>query len=226
LYLLAGIIGLYGVCLKDQVVSSENPWKKGTQPMALQHPHWLTVEDYHQIEENNPDRKFEYVDGQVFEMSGGTFEHSQIAVNLTIAIGSHLRGKTCRVVNSDIHVLPLGSDNPSYLPDVTVTCSSDDYKRGSKAVLSPRLIIEVLSPSTIRIDRTEKRIAYQACPSMQEYVMVSSQRQEVEVLRRGTDGEWEKIVYLAGETVLLLSIELSIAMNDIYADTDISPQDA
>ena len=61
--------------------------------MAISRSHRFSVEDYHQIEENNPDRKFEYVDGQIFERSGGTFEHSQIAINLTIAIGTHLRGK-------------------------------------------------------------------------------------------------------------------------------------
>ena len=193
--------------------------------MALQHPHWLTVEDYHQIEENNPDRKFEYVNEQIFEMSGGMFEHSQITVNLTREISTHLRRKTCQIVNSDMHVLPLGSDDPSYLPDLTVTCNPEDYQRGSKAIRSPRLIVEVLSPSTFRIDRGEKRLAYQACPTMQEYVMVSSQRQEVEVLRRVTDGDWQKTIYLADETVPLLSIELSIAMSDIYEGTGISPLD-
>jgi Uma2 family endonuclease len=60
---------------------------------------------------------------------------------------------------------------------------------------------------------------------MQEYVMVSSQRQEVEVLWHGIKGEWEKTVYLAGGTVQLFSIELSIAMSDIYEDTGISPFD-
>src|SRR5216110_478511 len=191
--------------------------------MAIPHHHWFTVEDYHKIEENNPDRKFEFVDGQIFEMSGGTFEHSQIAVNLTREISTHLRRKACQIVNSDMHVLPSGSDDPSYLPDITVTCNPEDYQRGSKAIRSPRLIVEVLSPSTFRIDRGEKRLAYQACPTMQEYLMVSSQRQEVEVLRRWADGEWKKTVYLANETVQLLSIELSIAMNDIYENTGISP---
>jgi Uma2 family endonuclease len=193
--------------------------------MAIRHPRWFTVEDYHQIEENNLSRKFEYVDGQIFEMSGGTAEHSRIAVNLTREISTHLRRKTCQIVNSDMHVLPLSGDDPSYLPDITVTCNPEDYQRGSKAIRSPRLIVEVLSPSTFRIDRGEKRLAYQACPTMQEYVMVSSQRQEVEVLRRGTDGEWQKTVYLADETVQLLSIELSIAMSDIYEDTGISSLD-
>src|SRR6516162_3111912 len=173
--------------------------------MALQHPHWYSVEDYHQIEENNPDRKYEYVDGQIFEMSAGTFEHSKIAVNLNREISTHLRRKVCQVVNSDMHVLPFGSDDPSYLPDITVTCNPEDYQRGSKAIRSPRLIIEVLSPSTVRIDRGEKRLAYQACPTVQEYVMVSSQRQEVEVLRRGISGAWEKTMYLASETVELRS---------------------
>jgi Uma2 family endonuclease len=193
--------------------------------MAIPHHHWFSAEDYHQIEENNPDRKFEYVDGQIFEMSSETFEHSQIAVNLIREISTHLRRKACQIVNSGMHVLPSGSDDPSYLPDITVTCSPDDYKRGSKAIRYPRLIIEVLSPSTVRVDRNEKRIAYQMCPTLQEYVMVSSLRQEVEVLRRGVEGEWEKTMYLAGETVPLLSIELSIAMSDIYEDTGISPID-
>jgi Uma2 family endonuclease len=193
--------------------------------MALPNRNWFSVEDYHQIEENNPDHKFEYVDGQIFDMSGGTFEHSQIALNLAMEIGPHLRGKICRIANSDMHVLPLGDDNPTYLPDITVTCNPEDYKRGSTAIRSPRLIIEVLSPSTSRIDRREKRLAYQACPTMQEYVMVSSQRQAVEVLRRGTNGEWTKTAYRANETVQLRSIELSIAMNDIYEDTGISPTD-
>ena len=183
------------------------------------------MEDYHQVEENNPDRKYEYVDGQIFEMSGETFEHSQIIVNLIREISTHLRRKACRTVNSGMHVLPSGSNDPSYLPDITVTCNPEDYQRGSKAIRSPRLIIEVLSPSTFRIDRGEKRLAYQACSTMQEYMMVSSQRQEVEVLRRGTEGEWKRTMYLAGETVLLLSIELSIAMGDIYEDTGISPFD-
>ncbi len=194
--------------------------------MAIQHRHWFSVEDYHQIEVDNPDRKFEYVDGQVFEMSGGTFEHSQIAVNLTREISIHLRGKVCRIANSDIHVLPGGSDDPSYLPDITVTCSSDDYKRGSKAVRSPCLIIEVLSPSTVRVDRNEKRVAYQACPTMQEYVMVSTQYQEVEVICRRTNGEWKSNVYTAGGTVPLLSIGLTIAVSEIYLDTDITPLDS
>jgi Uma2 family endonuclease len=174
---------------------------------------------------DNPDRKFEYVDGQVFEMSGEMFEHSKIAVNLNREISIHLRRKVCQIVNSDMHVLPFGSDDPSYLPDITVTCNPEDCQRGSKAIRSPRLIVEVLSLSTVRIDRGEKRLAYQACPTMQEYVMASSQRQEVEVLQRGIEGEWEKTVYLAGETVQLFSIELRIAMSDIYEDTGISPLD-
>jgi Uma2 family endonuclease len=191
--------------------------------MALPNRDWFSVEDYHQIEEDNPDHKFEYVEGQIFDMAGGTFEHSQIALNLATEIRPHLRGKVCRIANSNMHVLPLGDDNPTYLPDITVTCNPEDYQPGSKAIRYPRLIIEVLSPSTFRIDHGEKRIAYQACPTMQEYVMVSSQRQEVEVLRRETNGQWSKTVYRANETVQLLSIELSIAMNDIYEDTGISP---
>src|SRR5215813_15472356 len=105
-------------------------------------------------------------------MSGGTSEHSQISLNLTTALKIHLRGKRCRVFNSDMKVLPRDDENPSYFPDITVTCNPDDYKRGSTAIRSPRLIVEVLSPSTYERDRIEKLDAYRDCPSCEEYMMV------------------------------------------------------
>src|SRR6516162_6805959 len=92
-------------------------FRKDRTPMAMQRAYqWYTFEQYHEIEEQYPDRKFELVEGQIREMAGGTFEHSKIAVNLTIHIGIHLRRQVCQIVNSDLHVHPLGRKDPSYLP--------------------------------------------------------------------------------------------------------------
>jgi Uma2 family endonuclease len=190
--------------------------------MAVQHERWISLEEYHEIERNS-DIKYEYSNGRIYAMSGGTSEHSRIAINMTIALELHLRGKNCRVFNSDMKVLPLGDENPSYFPDVSVTCSPDDYKRGSTAIRSPRLIIEVLSPSTAVKDRGEKLKAYQLCKSCEEYVMVNAHHQEVEIYHRENTNEWKFVRYTAEQTVILASVGLAIPVSEIYADTDVPP---
>ena len=180
----------------------------------------ISLEKYHEIERTS-EVKLEYSDGRVYAMSGGTSQHSQIAGNMYIALATHLRGKVCRAFNSDIKVLPLGDENPSYFPDVTVTCKPEDYSYDSTAIRSPRLIIEVLSPSTVSRDRGEKLRVYKACPSMDEYVMISTRCQEVEVYRRESANEWKDVLYNADQHVTLVSIGLTMSAAEIYAQTDV-----
>ena len=189
--------------------------------MAISRQRWYSVEEYHEIEEENPNCKFEYIDGEVRIMAGGTYKHAKIAMNLIAILTFHLEDSTCQVVNSDVHVLPTGRDNPSYFPDVTITCNPEDYDPDAKAIKSPVLIVEVLSQSTEFVDRNEKLRAYQACPSMREYLIASTQRREIEAYRRGKEGEWNKTVYTAEDTVPLVTVELSIPMNTIYRRTGI-----
>lgn len=190
--------------------------------MTIQREHWVSIEEYHEIERIS-EVKYEYSNGRIYEMSGGTTEHSRIAINMINALELHLGEQVCRVFNSDVKVLPLGDENPSYYPDVTVTCNPDDYKRGSTAIRSPRLIIEVLSPSTAFKDRGEKLFAYKACASVEEYVMISTRRQAIEVYRRESANKWEKIQYTAGQMVTLASVGLTIPVARVYARTDIPP---
>jgi Uma2 family endonuclease len=190
--------------------------------MALQHERWISLEEYHEIERTS-DVKYEYSDGRIYDMSGGTFEHSQIALNLSSVLNAHLRGKTCKVANSDMKVLPLGDENPSYFPDVTVTCNPDDYKRGSTVIRSPRLVVEVLSPSTASRDRGEKLLVYQSCMSIEDYVLVSTQRQRVEVYHRESADDWHYRRYTAEQSVVLASVGLTIPVAEIFANTDVPP---
>jgi Uma2 family endonuclease len=187
--------------------------------MAIQHERWISLEEYHEIERNS-DIKYEYSDGRIYDMSGGTSEHSRIAGNMYVKLDTHLQ---CRVFNSDMKVLPLGDENPTYFPDITVTCDPDDYKRGSTVIRSPRLIVEVLSPSTASKDRGEKMRVYKACASCEEYVLVSSHHQEVEVYHRVSTNKWESTQYTVDQVVTLASVELTIPVAEIYAQTDIPP---
>jgi Uma2 family endonuclease len=182
---------------------------------------WYSLEEYHKMEEENPDYKFEYINGQVYAIAGGSSEHSRIAVNMVSALNFHLRGKSCLPFNSDMKVLPQGDEDPSYYPDVTVTCNPEDYQRGSKAIRSPRLIIEVLSPTTYTRDRSEKMYDYQACSSLQEYMLISTHHQEIEVHHQESEDKWELTRYRHGHTVILASVELSISVSDIYDGTTV-----
>ena len=190
--------------------------------MAIQQEHWISLEEYHEIERTS-EVKHEYSDGRTYAMSGGTSQHSQIDGNIYLALANHLRGQNCCPFNSDMKVLPRGDESLSYYPDITVTCNPEDYKHDSTAIRSPRLVIEVLSPSTAYRDRSEKLRAYQAWPSVEEYVMVSSRHQEIEVYHRESTDKWTFMRYTTQQNVTLASIGLTILVSEIYANTDVPP---
>jgi Uma2 family endonuclease len=190
--------------------------------MAIQRDHWISLEEYHEIERKSG-IKYEYSNGRIYDMSGDKSKHSRIAINMTIALELHLDGGDCYTFNSDMKVLPLGDENPTYYPDVVVTCNPDDYQDDSPAIRSPRLIIEVLSPSTASKDRGEKLRAYQACKSCQEYALVSTHHQEIVVHRRMSTGEWKTVQYTAEDDLQLVSVRLAIPVRKIYARTNIPP---
>jgi Uma2 family endonuclease len=188
--------------------------------MAIQHEHRISLEEYHEIERNS-DIKYEYSDGRIYDMSGGTYAHSRIAINIMSKLSAHLQDKPCKVVNSDMKVLPLGDENPTYYPDVTVTCNPDDYRDDSTAIRSPRLIVEVLSPSTAYKDRGEKLRVYKSCASVEEYVLISTRRQEVEVYYHQGTNKWENTQYTTEQSIFLASVGLTIPVSEIYAGTTI-----
>lgn len=136
--------------------------------MAVQHEHWISPEEYLQIDRASPDIKYEYVDGHMYAMSGGTIEHAQIAMNMIRALADHLQGSSCRVISSDVRVQV--AEKKYFYPDVTVSCAPEDRQRGVDTIRTPRLVVEVLSPTTETNDRVQKFRFYKACPSIQEGV--------------------------------------------------------
>lgn len=162
--------------------------------------------------------KHEWLDGVVYDMSGGTLDHSGIKVSVTVMLVSLLRGKRCRVFNSDLAVRVLATGLFTY-PDASVLCSSPEMDPQNKnAVTNPRIIVEVLSDSTEKYDRGEKFAHYRRIPSLMEYVLVSQNEQCIEVHRRTSAGEWEMEKALAGQTIMLKSIECELSVDDVYVD--------
>lgn len=179
----------------------------------------LTPEEYLELEAQSA-IKHEYIDGEVYAMAGTTDTHNTIALNLATMIRRHLRGTDCRVYFADIKA-QIEQRNCFYYPDLLVTCHPQDretstYKR------FPKLIIEVLSDSTEAFDRGDKFNDYQTLESLEEYVLVNTKHQRVEIFRRNQQGLWLYQSYSPTDGNLnLQSIDLNLAFEEIYEDVNL-----
>lgn len=183
----------------------------------------MSVEEYFQLDHRYPNLKYEYQDGIVRLMSGGSREHDIIAFNMRTALKMQLQTGPCFASGSDMRV-QVSEENGYYYPDVTVSCDVADRRRGNMLIRSPRIVVEVLSPSTEQFDRTDKMRTYQAWPTIQEIVLASQFAPHVEVFRRNTHSttDWSYMAYGSGEVVLLDSLDLALSLEEIYVDIDFS----
>lgn len=170
----------------------------------------VTVADYLAAEETS-DVRHEYLGGLVYAMAGETRVHNTIALNLALALRQHLRGGGCRVYMSDIRVnLNLRDDAYYYYPDLVVTCDPRDTD--PRFVRHPKLLIEVMSPSTERVDKREKFFAYTTIESLEEYVLIAQSPPEVTVYRCAEGWRAVKIGGLEASVPLKsLSVEVPLA---------------
>ncbi len=176
-------------------------------------PHKMTVEEY-LAWELDQDIRYEYIDGEVFAMTGGTIPHNDIALNLYRPLYSHLRPRGCRVNVSDVKV-QVTSNSPYFYPDLIVSCDPQDLK-AHKFIQNPKLIVEVLSPSTSNRDRGEKFKYYLTMPSLQEYLLIDSEKMYVERYYRGEGRMWLYYPYTTGDRITLSSIELEFPIELLY----------
>jgi Uma2 family endonuclease len=175
----------------------------------------LTPEEYFIWEEQQLDRH-EYIDGEVYAMSGGTINHGDIALNLGALLKTHMRGRGCKTLNSDCRVNIFGTNKYVY-PDLSITCDERD-KTTPQYITYPCLIAEVLSPNTEAYDRGNKFKMYRCNPSLQEYVLVSTEAIEIELFRKTDTDIWQIIDYQAGDIVELKSINLRFSIEQVYEE--------
>ncbi|MBO0779321.1 MAG: Uma2 family endonuclease [Ktedonobacteraceae bacterium] len=185
----------------------------------------MSVEDYLRLNLKSISIKYQYIDGRVYAMSGGSAAHDRISFNVRAAIDINFLSGPCTVFGSDMQVLVGRKPNGQpqyYYPDVTVSCDVSDRRRDNRLIVSPRIVVEVLSPSTEDIDRNTKLDAYKACPTIQEIILISQFAQHVEVYRRDEeDGTiWSDAVYGPSMEVELRSIDVDITIEEIYKGID------
>ena len=181
----------------------------------------LTPEEYFIWEEKQLE-KHEYIDGELYAMSGGSVNHGRIAIKFITMFDTHLENSGCIIGNSDIKINIINTNNYTY-PDVSVTCDDRD-KNTPNYFTYPCLIIEVLSASTEAYDRGGKFRMYRNNPVLKDYLLVSSTSIEMDLYHQKNNGEWVIINYKEGDTIALKSINFSFAIEQVYRGLILTPE--
>ncbi len=176
----------------------------------------MTEEAFERLVSVESPYRYELIDGIVYDMTGSTPEHSVIASNVETLLREQLgRSGPCRTHRDQYVVIP---GKPPVVPDVVVTCDRADWDKDKRLkpfmIQSPLIVVEVLSPSTEKYDRTEKFARYTCCPTLEVYILVSQDEQHVEVYRHSM--AWKQERFSAGQTVRLDQLDLELPVESIY----------
>ena len=162
--------------------------------------------------ENRQELKHEFDGFQPVAMTGGSFEHAVIQVNLIAALRNRLVGKPCRAIGSELKIEAVGRIR---YPDAFVVCTP--VPRGAYVVQDPVVIFEILGPSTAHIDLVIKMAEYQATPSVRRYVILEQNHAGAQIFsRKGED--WVVDTAKDDDSLRLPEIGIEIPLTEIYAD--------
>ena len=162
----------------------------------------------------------------MFAMSGATREHNLITGNIAASLHGQVKDRPCESYAADMRVLFIVSPTGLYTyPDVVVTCQSPRFEDDVfDTLLNPQVIIEVLSDSTEKYDRTKKFEQYRQIESLQDYVLISHDRAHVDHFSRAAHGKWELSDAAGLEAALdLPTIQCQLKLSDIYAKVELPP---
>ena len=186
--------------------------------MALPEYPLISVEDYLILDRNSKEARYEYFEGELRMLAGGSTYHSMITANLTGILYGLLSNSSCRVYSADIR-LQLSESRYVYA-DVTISCDERDQELGDM-ICHLCVVIEVLSPSTEVADRGKKFLYYRECSTVQEYIMVDSQSILIEAYRREEDG-WKLHTFGPGSIVKLESLNVQFPVDAVYRGMQLS----
>jgi len=183
----------------------------------------LTAEEYLAFE-RQAEARHEFVNGQIVAMAGGTVRHAIICDNLVALMRSKLRGTGCQSFSASLRVKIETTGNYTY-PDLSIVCGKlqmEDARQDN--LLNPRLIVEVLSPSTERHDRGWKFKNYQLIATFEEYVLVSQDEPRVERFLRQGDVGW-LMTHVEGldKSVQFESLGCELPLREIYEGVEFGP---
>jgi len=175
---------------------------------------YISIKEYI-AEEQESEIRHEYINGIIHAMSGASANHNLISLNIASTFKNSARQTTCQVFIADMKVhLNIAGKDIFYYPDVLVSCDPSDQETYFRK--NPCLIVEVLSPTTERIDRREKFLAYTSIETLQEYILVSQQEEVVTLFRRTSD--WKPELFETADNLSLSCLNCNLSVAQIYED--------
>ena len=176
----------------------------------------ISIEDY-LFHERKAELKHEYFQGEIFAMSGASFKHNRISTNTIFSLRSSLKGKTCFPYGSDLRIHIPENSFFTY-PDISVICgeieSTDDK---FDTATNPKVIFEILSPSTKNYDKGGKFSLYRQIQSLQDYVLIDSESVMVEKFSKNNDSSWTLHEFKkTTDSFEITSIEVVLVLSDLY----------
>lgn len=183
--------------------------------------HFITEDEYLQMEAT-ASIKHEYFNGCIYAMVGGSNTHAVLCTNVVITAGSRLRGRECRAVGSEQRVKIEATGLLTY-PDAAIYCPPTRFEgRHNETLLTPRLIVEVLSPSTERYDRTTKFEHYEQMESLMDYILIGQDRVLVQHYQRQPNGGWLLRSYTGHEQqVELPDLGITLPLTELYDGVEV-----
>lgn len=185
----------------------------------------ISPEEYLRFEREAEERH-EYDNGRISAMAGESPSHSRVCVSVTRDVSTRLKGKTCEAFSSNMKVY-VSAAGKFFYPDLSVVCGEAQYHDKERdALLNPKVIIEVLSPSTEKHDRSVKFQAYQQIESLTDYLLISQDKPLVEHFQRQSGGQWLYTAHRGLSAVVQLSsIDCQLPLAEIYDRVEFPPEE-
>jgi Uma2 family endonuclease len=186
-------------------------FQRKAEPYSFLQGQPMHLSQFEELIENYHDVRYEYLQGRAYAMAGGSANHSRLAGKCYRLLEEQLTsGPRHAFFDMYVHI----NNENRLLPDVVVTCDLSDYRDNATLIHSPHLVIEILSPSTERIDRSTKFNAYRRLHTVQEYVLIHQKQVMVEVYRKVAD--WQPVIFRAGDEVELASLDIFFLVDELY----------
>ena len=176
----------------------------------------MTDEAFERLVSGENPYRYELIDGLVYDMTGSSPEHNEIIDNIHYLFKQQLGRKgPCHSQRDQYVRIP---EHPPSVPDVVISCDVADWDKDKRSkpfrIQSPFIVVEVLSPSTMRYDRNEKFARYRLCPSLEVYILASQEKRQVEVYRKEND--WKQEIFTDDQVITLDQLDLELPLNEIY----------
>ncbi|MFN0112180.1 MAG: Uma2 family endonuclease [Blastocatellia bacterium] len=176
-----------------------------------------SLEEYLELDRNSEER-WEFWDGEIFNMSGVSRNHGLVEMNISVFLGARLMAKGCQLLPANIRI-KVPSMPPYRYGDLSALCGQPKFEKigGVDALTNPSLIIEVLSDSTEAYDRGDKFTHYKSIPAFSEYLLVAQHRPHISQFVKQADGSWIYREFNSlSDKVKLETLGCELSLSEIY----------